>query len=54
MFGFVAFFLVVGLTLPGVGTARAYALAAMTALAITAVLVVAHRWRWRQVVRTPS
>ncbi len=54
LFGFVAFFLVVGLTLPRAGAAGAYALAAMTALAITAVLVVAHRWRWRQVVRSPS
>jgi hypothetical protein len=51
MFGFVAFFLVVGLTLPGAGTAGAYALAGIAALAITALLVLAHGWRWGHAVR---
>jgi hypothetical protein len=43
LFGFVAFFLVAGLTLPVAGLVGAYALAMVTALAITAGLVVAHR-----------
>jgi hypothetical protein len=54
LFGFVAFFLVVGLSLPSAGAAGAYALAAMTALGITAALVAAHRWRWNRAVRSPS
>jgi hypothetical protein len=45
LFGFIAFFLVVGLALGGIGVAGAYALAAMTALGITAGLVAAHRVR---------
>jgi hypothetical protein len=47
LFGFVAFFLVVGLALPRVGALAAYALAALTALAMTAGLVAAHRARRR-------
>jgi hypothetical protein len=38
LFGFVLFFLVVGLALPGAGLAASYALAAASALAITAGL----------------
>jgi hypothetical protein len=45
LFGFIAFFLVLGLALPGAGAAGGYALAATTGLAITAALVVAHRTR---------
>ncbi|MBO0766732.1 MAG: hypothetical protein J2P50_19365 [Hyphomicrobiaceae bacterium] len=45
LFGFIAFFLVLGLALPVVGAIGAYALAATTGLAITAALVAAHRAR---------
>jgi hypothetical protein len=45
LLGFVAFFLVVGLTLPALGLASAFLLAALTALTVTAGLVVAHRGR---------
>jgi hypothetical protein len=45
LFSFVAFFLVVGLALPSTGAVGAYALAAMTALVMTAGLVAAHRLR---------
>jgi hypothetical protein len=45
LFGFIAFFLVLGLALPGAGAVGAYALAALTGLAITAGLVAAHRVR---------
>jgi hypothetical protein len=45
LIGFVAFFLVVGLTLPALGIVAAYALAALASLVITAGLLVAHRVR---------
>lgn len=45
LFAFVAFFLVVGLTLPSVGLAASYALAAAGALAITAALLAVRRGR---------
>jgi hypothetical protein len=45
LFGFVAFFLVVGLALGGIGVVGAYSLAAIAALGITAGLVAAHRVR---------
>jgi hypothetical protein len=45
LFGFIAFFLVLGLGLPWAGAVGAYALAAATGLAITVGLVVAHRAR---------
>jgi hypothetical protein len=45
LFGFVAFFLVVGLALPVMGAAGAYALAALASLSITAGLVATHRAR---------
>lgn len=45
LFGFIAFFLVLGLALPSAGAVGAYALAALTGIAITAGLVVAHRVR---------
>jgi hypothetical protein len=48
LFGFIAFFLVLGLALPGAGAVGAYALAAMAGLAITAALVAAHRVRRRR------
>jgi hypothetical protein len=47
LFSFVAFFLVVGLTLPSVGLLVSYALAALVALAMTTVLVVLNRVRVR-------
>jgi hypothetical protein len=59
MFGFVLFFLVVGLALPRLGLAAAYALASATALAVTAGLFAFNRggqkvpapsrrsWNWR-------
>ena len=47
LFSFVAFFLVVGLTLPSVGLIVSYALAALVALAMTTVLVVLNRVRVR-------
>jgi hypothetical protein len=43
--GFVAFFLIVGLTLPALGLLLAYALAVLATLAVTAGLVVAVRAR---------
>lgn len=43
LFGFVVFFLVVGLTLPAAGLVGAYALASLSALAMTAALLAAHR-----------
>jgi hypothetical protein len=43
LFGFVLFFLVVGLALPGVGLPAAYALAAASALAVTTGLVALNR-----------
>jgi hypothetical protein len=43
LFGFVVFFLVVGLTLPTAGVVGAYALASLSALAMTAALLAAHR-----------
>src|SRR5262245_11364154 len=45
LFGFVVFFLIVGLALPGAGLVGAYALAAASALAITAGLLAVHRAR---------
>jgi hypothetical protein len=48
LFGFIAFFLVVGLTLPGAGVVGAYALASLSALAITSTLLAAHRARHAQ------
>lgn len=51
LLGFVAFFLVVGLTLPAFGVVAAYALAAPTALTVTAGLFVAHRLRHARRVR---
>jgi len=45
LFAFVVFFLVVGLTLPSVGLAASYALAATCALAITAGLFVLNKGR---------
>jgi hypothetical protein len=45
LIGFVAFFLVVGLTLPSLGLLPAYALAALTTLTVTAGLLVIHRVR---------
>jgi hypothetical protein len=51
LLGFIAFFLVVGLTLPALGIAAAYALAALTALAITAALFVAHGVRHARTAR---
>jgi hypothetical protein len=47
LFSFVAFFLVVGLTLPGVGLIVSYVLAAPVALAMTTVLVLLNRVRVR-------
>jgi hypothetical protein len=52
LFGFIAFFLVLGLALPGAGVVGAYALAAITGLAITAALVAAHRARRRRQARS--
>ena len=48
LLGFVAFFLVVGLALPAIGIAAAYALGAAASLGITAGLVAAHRLRQRR------
>jgi hypothetical protein len=45
LFGFIVFFLVVGLTLPAAGAVGAYALASLSALAITMALLAAHRAR---------
>jgi hypothetical protein len=45
LFGFIAFFLVVGLTLPTTGAVGAYALASLSAVAITSALLAAHRAR---------
>ena len=45
LFGFVAFFLIVGLTLSTLGLALAYGLATLATLAVTAALLVAHRRR---------
>lgn len=45
LFGFVLFFLVVGLALPGSGLPAAYALAATSALAVTTGLVALNRAR---------
>jgi hypothetical protein len=52
LFGFIAFFLVLGLALPRAGAVGAYALAATTGLAITAALVAAHRARRRRQARS--
>lgn len=54
LFGFVAFFLVVGLALPDMGAVGAYALAAAVQLAITAALVAAHGVRQRRIARSVS
>jgi hypothetical protein len=43
LFGFVVFFLLVGLALPSLGLARSYALATATAVAITAALFALRR-----------
>ena len=43
LFGFIVFFLVVGLTLPAAGIVGAYALASLAAVAITCALLAAHR-----------
>jgi hypothetical protein len=51
LLGFIAFFLVVGLTLPALGITAAYALAALTALAVTAALLVTHRVRHARAAR---
>ena len=45
LFGFIVFFLVVGLTLPAAGIVGAYALASLAAVAITCALLAAHRAR---------
>jgi hypothetical protein len=45
LFGFIVFFMVVGLALPGVGLAASYALASVTALVITGGLFVLNRVR---------
>jgi hypothetical protein len=45
LFGFIAFFLVAGLTLPTAGAVGAYALASLSAVAITCGLLAAHRAR---------
>jgi hypothetical protein len=45
LFGFIAFFLVVGLALPGAGPVGAYALASLSGVAFTAGLLAAHRAR---------
>jgi hypothetical protein len=45
MFGFVLFFLAVGLALPGLGLPASYALAAASALAITTALLALNRGR---------
>jgi hypothetical protein len=42
---FVAFFLIVGLTLPRVGLVASYALASLVALAMTTALFFLNRWR---------
>ena len=52
LIGFVAFFLVVGLTLPALGLVAAYALAALTSLVVTAGLLVAHRVRHARAARS--
>jgi hypothetical protein len=54
LFGFIAFFLVVGLALPGAGAVGAYALAAAAGLAITAGLFVAHRVHQARVARSAA
>ena len=57
LFGFIAFFLVVGLALPAAGAVGAYALASLSGLAITAALLAAHRARqtgWGGAVRPRS
>jgi hypothetical protein len=57
LFGFVVFFLVVGLTLAAAGAVGAYALASASALAITFALLAAHRARqaeWGGVLRRRS
>jgi hypothetical protein len=54
LFGFIAFFLVVGLALPDAGLIGAYALASLTGVAVTAALLAAHRARqtaWGSAVR---
>lgn len=45
LFGFITFFLVVGLTLPAARAVGAYALASLSAVTITFVLLAAHRAR---------
>jgi hypothetical protein len=49
--GFAAFFLVVGLALPALGLASAYALGALASLAVTVVLLVVHRVRHARALR---
>jgi hypothetical protein len=45
LFGFIVFFLVVGLALPAAGLVGAYVLASLSGLAVTAALLAAHRAR---------
>jgi hypothetical protein len=52
--GFVAFFLVVGLTLGSLGLLAAYALAAVATLAVTAGLLVLHRVRHARKARSAA
>jgi hypothetical protein len=52
LIGFIAFFLVVGLTLPALGLVAAYTLAALTSLVVTAGLLVAHRVRHARAARS--
>ena len=57
LFGFIAFFLVVGLTVAAAGVVGAYALASLSAVAITSALLAAHRARqteWGGAVRRRS
>jgi hypothetical protein len=51
LLAFIAFFLVVGLTLPTLGIVAAYALATLSALGVTAALLVAHRLRHARAAR---
>jgi hypothetical protein len=54
LIGFVAFFLIVGLALPSLGLIPAYALAVLASLAMTAVLLAAHRARHIRALRAAA